>query len=353
MESESSYVGIYHDIYKSGLFNNYNKMSSELSHSNIIPLSRVNQFFFGTNLFSTKLNYFILHRDSIIKKEAGVYWLYISKLEQYLENVCATININSQINCCPYNYLKIFNPKNIHPNYYTIIKSIDYFLNYLQTKNTPDARTIINIMSPNIKNNQFKLEGEVMDSLNLGDPSKTDMILKFNKKGKPLFITLSCSNNKIGKYNNILRIGGAFNFDEYDILYNYLSDQLRMDTPEEFLINNLDRVSGSREFSEIMVKSYLDKKKFLYPLEIISSIILWKNTTLKNQYENYFISRYVDCTNILDSCVLLNFEGINKFLLNITEDYVESFHVKEQINEMYYNCMNELISSFELLYKNK
>ncbi len=50
---------------------------------------------------------------------------------------------------------------------------------------------------------------------------------------------------------------------------------------------------------------------------------------------------------------MLNFEGINKFLLNISEDDVENFEVKEQINEMYYNSMFELIHSFEQLYKNK
>ncbi len=354
MESESSYVGIYHKIYKSGLINkNDTKMSSELSHQNIIPLTRVNQFFFGTNLFSNKLNYLVLHRDSMIKKYMGIYWLYTSKLEQYLEEVCSVIDIGGKINCCPYNYLKTFNHKSIHPYYHTMIKSIDNFLNYLSKKDTPDARTILNIMAPNTKNDHYKLEVEVMDILDLGEVTNNEMVLKFDKKGKPLFITLSWSNSKVGEPSNVLRICEKAESDEYETLYNYICDQLRMDTPEEFLINNLDRVCGSREFSEIMVKSYLAKKEFSYPLEIISSIIMWKNQTLQNKYEKYFISRYEECTSVVDCQVLLNFEGINKFLLNITEDYVESFHVKEQINEMYYNCMNELISSFELLYKNK
>ena len=354
MESESSYVGIYHKIYKSGLINkNDTKISSELSHQNIIPLTRVNQFFFGTNLFSNKLNYLVLHRNSMIKKYMGIYWLYTSKLEQYLEEVCDIIDINGQINCCPYNYLKTFNPKSIHTYYHTMIKSIENFLDYLNSKDSSDARTILNIMAPNHKNDQYKLEVEVIDILDLGDTSKKEMVLKFDKKGKPLFITLSWTNNKIGETTNVLRISETVDLNEYEPLYNYICEQLRMDTPEEFLINNLDRVCGSREFSEIMVKSYLAKKEFSYPLEIISSIIIWKNSDLQYKYEKYYISRYSNCTNIVEGQILLNFEGINKFLLNITEDYVESFYVKEQINEMYYNCMNELICSFELLYKNK
>lgn len=354
MESESNYVGIYHNIYKSGLINkNDTKMSSELSHQNIIPLTRVNQFFFGTNLFSNKLNYLVLHRDSMIKKYMGIYWLYTSKLEQYLEEVCSVIDIDGKINCCPYNYLKTYNNKLVHPYYHVMVKSIENFLDYLNSKDTTDAKTILNIMAPNSKNDRYKLEVEVMDILDLGEPTKNEMVLKFDKKGKPLFITLSWSSSKIGEASNVLRISESVDPDEHETLYNYICDQLRMDTPEEFLINNLDRVCGSREFSEIMVKSYLAKKEFSYPLEIISSIILWKNTNSQRKYEQYFLSRYKNSTKTIECQILLNFEGINKFLLNITEEYVESFYVKEQINEMYYNCMNELISSFELLYKNK
>jgi nucleoside-diphosphate-sugar epimerase len=119
------------------------------------------------------------------------------------------------------------------------------------------------------------------------------------------------------------------------------------------LINNLDRVCGSREFSEIMVKSYLSKHEFKYSLDSISSIILWKDSRSYDKYKDYFLSRYENCMVLDDDQILLNFEGINKFLLNINEEHVENFEVKEQINDMYYNCMTELISSFEKLYKNK
>ena len=356
METESNYVGIYHKIFKSGLINKFDtKTSSELSHQNIIPLSRVNQFFFGTNLFANKLNYLVLHRESIIKKYMGIYWLYISKLEQYLNEVCSVINIESQVNCCPYNYLKIFGKKNIDSNYnyHIMINSIESFLTFLNSKDTLDARTILNIMAPNSKNNHYKLEVEVVDILEL-DQITNDMVLKFDKKGKPLFITLSWSIYKILDFStNILRISENVELDDYEKLYNYICDQLKMDTPEEYLINNLDRVCGSREFSEIMVKSYLSKHEYKYSIDTISSVILWKNSNSFYKYQQYFLSRYEHCVFNNNNQILLNFEGINKFLLNISEDYVENFNVKEQINDMYYNCMTELICSYEKLYKNK
>lgn len=350
METASNYVGTYHNIVKSGLLNNVNsKTSLELTHQNIIPLSRVNQFFFGTNLFVNKLNYLILHKESMITKQNGQYYLYISKLEKYLNEVCDVLDIENKINCCPFNYLKIFGQSEriLNGKYFLMTCAFESFLHFLKLKQNNDANTIVNIMIPN-----NKLEVEVVKILEL-DEYINDMVIKFDKKGKPLFITLSWSLNKNLNHQNMLRICNNVEIDEYETLYDYICEQLRMDTPEDYLINNLDRVCGSREFSEIMVKSYLSKHDFKYSLESISSVILWKDSKSYNKYKDYFLSRYKNCTIIDDDQILLNFEGINKFLLNINEDHVENFEVKEQINDMYYNCMTELISSFEKLYKNK
>ncbi len=350
METTSQYVGIFHNIYKTGLLNKQDKKTSlELTRQNIIPLSRVNQFFFGSNLFVGKLNYIFLHKESIITKHDGQYYLYISKIEKYLNEVCDVIDIENKINCCPFNYLKIFGQSEriLNGKYCLMIYAFESFLHFLKLKQNNDASTIVNIIAPN-----YKFEGEVIKILEL-DEYLNDMVMKFDKKGKPLFITLSWSLNKKLNHQNMLRICNNVEIDEYEVLYDYICEQLRMDTPEDYLINNLDRVCGSREFSEIMVKSYLSKHEFKYSLDLISSIILWKDSKSYNKYKDYFLSRYEHCTVLDDDQILLNFEGINKFLLNINEEHVENFEVKEQINDMYYNCMTELISSFEKLYKNK
>ena len=350
MQSESKYVGTFHNIYKTSLLNKqYKKNFLELTHKNIIPLSRVNQFFFGSNLFVSKLNYLVLHKESMITKHDGNYWLYISKLEKYLDEVCDVLDIENKINCCPFNYLKIFGQSGriLNGKYFLMTCAIESFIHFLQIKQNNDASTIVNIMVPN-----NKLEGEVVKILELGE-DLNDMVMKFDKKGKPLFITLSWSLNKNLNYQNRLRICNNVEIDEYEVLYDYICEQLKMDTPEDYLINNLDRVCGSREFSEIMVKSYLSKHEFKYSLDSISSIILWKDSRSYDKYKDYFLSRYENCMVLDNDQILLNFEGINKFLLNINEEHVENFEVKEQINDMYYNCMTELISSFEKLYKNK
>ena len=82
-------------------------------------------------------------------------------------------------------------------------------------------------------------------------------------------------------------------------------------------------------------------------------MILWKNNNKMIAYKKYFMERYNNTYITNNNIVLLNFEGINKFLLNITEEDVVNFQVKEEINDMYFKSMNMLIYSFELLYKNK
>lgn len=358
MKTENKYVGIYHQAVKCGLIrlNETNTGSIlELSHNNIIPLTRVNQFFFGTNSFTSKFNYLNLFRESIIKKHLGIYWVYTSKLEKYLEEVFQIINLENNFSFCPYNYYKTFK-SNIPVHYQQMNNSIDKFISYLDSDDKPEARTIRNIWMPNSKKGQLsKLETEVVDFLEIGETK--NMILKFSKKGSPLFIQLIYSENPISNTNNksdnygTLRIGQSIEDDECEKLYEYICQRMLMDTPKEFLINNLERVCGLREFAEIMVKSYLNREQFTYPINEIKSIVLWKSESNAEDYKLYFIGHYPHCFDKCSSC--LNFEGINKFLLNINEDDVENFDVKEQINEMYYNSMTELIHSFELLYKNK
>ena len=50
---------------------------------------------------------------------------------------------------------------------------------------------------------------------------------------------------------------------------------------------------------------------------------------------------------------MTNFEGLNKFLLNLEVKYLQQWENKEQINELYYQITHELIKSYEILYKNK
>ena len=53
----------------------------------------------------------------------------------------------------------------------------------------------------------------------------------------------------------------------------------------------------------------------------------------------------------IDNNIYLNFEGFNKYLLNLNINYLQDFSIKEFINELYFSMTNELIKSYENLFK--
>ncbi len=362
MESESNnYTGIYHHAVKSGLFNS-SQISKKFTHvDNMVPLVRVNNFFFGTSSFADNFNYLNLAKENIVRKEYGIYYLETKKLENYLEYVVEHLRFDTTFNCCPYNYFKfrknLDKPYNIPLHFQLMCKTIDNFLSYLDTLDTQQAKTIRHILTPNAKLGEFnKLECEVSDVLSFDNLILNEFVIKLIRTaGKPIFLRLRCETETCDSYNsNTLILSATPNTDNFNSVYNYINEQMLMsDTPEEFLICNIERVCGSRVFAEIMVKSYLDKDGFVFSMDSISSIILWASSEAELKYSEYFCGKYPNCIELTNSTRMLNFEGINKFLLNISEDDVENFEVKEQINEMYYNSMFELIHSFEQLYKNK
>lgn len=354
-QSESNYTGIYHHAVKSGLFNSTLISKKYIPVNNMLPLVRVNNFFFGTNNFSNNFNYLNLAKEHMVCKEYGIYYLETKKLENYLEYVMPHLKLESEFNVCPYNYYKFMEKigQNIFvPEHYQVmINTIDNFLCYLDDIDTQQAKTIRNMLTPGTKSGELnKLDWELSDVLVMGNLLTNEFVFKIIKSGNPIFLRLS-SQSGHQTDSNVLVLQKEPDKNNYERVYNYINEQLLLDTPEEFLICNIERVCGSRVFAEIMVKSYLNKNDFLFSLESISSIILWKQSETEINYIEYFISKYPDCICKIDSVFMLNFKGINKFLLNITEDDVENFDVKEQINEMYYNSMNELIHSFEQLYK--
>lgn len=355
-EYENNYAGIYHFAVKSGLFNS-SQLSKKYYHvDNMVPLVRVNNFFFGTSSFADNFNYLNLAKENIVQKEYGIYYLSTKKLENYLEYVIEHLKLDSEFKLCPYNYYKFMEnlgkPYNIPAHYQLMCKTIDNFLEYLDNINTPQSKTIRHILTPGAKSGQFnKLECEVSDVLVFPNPMENEFVLKLIKAGKPIFLRLNIATGNLSP--NTLVLSQIPNSDNFKQVYNYINQQMLMDTPEEFLICNIERVCGSRVFAEIMVKSYLNANGYVFSVDSISSVILWASPDVEANYIKYFCGRYSHCIQLVDNTVMLNFEGINKFLLNISEDDVENFEVKEQINEMYYNSMFELIHSFEQLYKNK
>lgn len=343
----------YKTLVKIGLYNYKTEM--KLDKGTAIPLKRVNQFFFGTELFINELNFLTMVREGWIFMRNKAYWIHVDKLNKYLADVDVIIQKNQSVQCCPYNYYKYIKqvvPTIVIPQHYAdMIKSLDSFLEFLENKKTQFSVTVKHLIFPG---SQSYINTEIADIINIGNGSNqtVEILFKFRKQGKPLFIRMSRSITTHNIIDHDRIEFGPCASNNFEQVYSLITRNYLMDSLKDFLINNIERVCGSYEFAELMVVSYLGKETYIFDIETVGAVIYWKDNTKESAYQKYFMEKYTGCYEIQTTGkILLNFEGINKFLLNITESDVINFEFKEQINDMYYKSMYELINSFELFYK--
>jgi hypothetical protein len=314
--------------YKSVLYK-YSYFENETGR--VINLSTLNQIFFGNSdpfCISGKLE---LINTNLIVKINDVFYLNINKVDEYFEKIDNFDNLKF----FPYNYYKFFKITKISTHFKNMIESIDKYIDYLTKINNSFS---INIKHIIFNNNLLNADLII---------AKDDIyIIKFNKRGKPLIINFIYNLNATGNY---LFLDNTINELQYENTFNFHKEQLLMEDPENFLITNMERVTGNKIFSEMAVKSYIYKDIFNTPIEGLCELVQWKNKTIRNNFIKLFIEKY---PNLVKSDTMTNFEGFNKFLLNIDTNYV-NWQIKEQINELYYQITYELIRSFELLYINK
>ena len=299
----------------------------------IIPLTRLNNILFGTKNKWVVDKIFLLN-SGLVKEIHTNHFLLTNKVSDYLE----LVKSQKLELFFPYNYYKYFNQG--ESTFSNIINTIDNYIEYLDTIGDQFSYLIKHIL-----HNGTFLNAELIENDN-------NMIcIQFNRKvGKSLYIVLS---EEVSIMPTMLCYSDKQEKDQYSRLYENHKNILLMDDPEQFLITNLEKVTGNFEFSEMAVKSYLVKNDFQTPLASISNLIAWKNEEMMHQFIDFFVVKYFSLTKISDGQYMTNFEGLNKFLLSIDMKYLQQWENKEQINELYYQITHELIKSYEILYKHK
>jgi hypothetical protein len=311
----------------------------EMDKGLLVPLSKVNKLLFGTkDIFPIISKLTLINADIVTEKEK-IYYLKINKFDEYIKLIR---NQKERIPFFPYNYYNLFEPDNI--DYKSVFEPIKEYLNYLDKQEDHFSETIKYIINPkNI------LNCELISSFDM------TYCLRFEKKGKPLFITLNMNNLNT---DFELSYSPYRNECQYQKLFEDHKTVLLLENPERFLITNLERVTGDETFATNIVKSYLSKNEFKTPIMGLCNLVLWKNKeamfhSIYQFFKNYphLIDKKID--DIQFGEVNTNFEGFNKFLLSIEVNDLQQWEVKEQINELYYKITHELIRSFEILYLGK
>jgi len=101
----------------------------------------------------------------------------------------------------------------------------------------------------------------------------------------------------------------------------------------------------------MIFESHKIKMDYNLSLNELDSILDFKSNALRNEYHNKFETLYQDLITNKDDNMYVNFEGFNKYLLNLETRFLNNFESKERINTLYYNVMDELVNCYERLYK--
>lgn len=317
--------------------------------------SQANKYLFGIKNNLENVSNFDLKNRKIIfdygeSNKYDDYYIRFDKLKEYFYYVDSVTNFNGELKdekiFLPFNYFLLKN-KPIPENYNKIYMIFDSFKKYLKKVDTTDSRTILKYMGGDLYFGGY-LSNYISNPFLL--------LVTFDTEDKPFNIGISKSNDYMkdpGKFIDITD-DDSINFT-IPFVYEALVKKLLYTDEKRFIISNLVRVIGNQSFAEMLFKSYSEKNTYGIPINELNEIIQFKNSNSKKEYMDMFFKKYINLNLYIkiNGNYHINFEGFNKYLLNLEEEYLLNFRVKESINDMYFNITNELINCYRELYRNK
>ena len=316
---------------------------------NVILYDEISNILFGKKIKSlSRLE--LLNKKFIINLDShdGEVYFDLSKFEEFLRFVNEKVNWERE-ELFPLNYFDCLEKLGlnvpVYHQYVKILKVIEDIKSYLQEKEDKHAKVLLKSFWDN------KFNGVIADyNANVCD-SFFLLTFKFPRKnGLPLMLNLTdgafCSRNTVSidysvEQNNY-----------FDNLYQEWVTSLLMETQESYCISCLEVVTGSYDLAKMIFSSHSTKEDFIINVKDLNQIIGFKNDSTENEYFHFFQIIYPteSIFTIKDDNMMLNFEGFNKYLLNLETKYLKNFEAKEMINTLYYNVMDELVNSYKKLY---
>jgi len=320
------------------------KIIESSTNGRIVPVKDVNLFLFGTEKTPhTTCNDFLVMKN-ILLHDNNIYYLILSKLEEYMNT----------IGC-----LDTYDMKYLLINYNNILKKpliglqkriFDYWLNLLEKL---DDNVILN------SNVIANIIGKKYFKGNIHEINENNIIINFNNNNNNIIINFSIDSiNNINNINinNIITVDLNCDINENHLvkIINSINNFLLLCDPDKYVKNNLTIITGNELFASMLVDSHMNKKEFIIPVDIINTIISFKSKKSMKEYIQKFCEIY-QTTDIFikqkeTNFLFLNFEGMNKYFLNLETEYLIDFEMKELVNNLYYSITNELISCYKNLY---
>lgn len=278
---------------------------------------------------------FLVNND---EKDGQIFFI-LEKIQEYIQYVLKKVNWEEE-KLIPINYFKCLELIGLDipmtELHIKIFKILTEFKEYLESKDDNHSKILLNLFWKD------KFKGFVTSNNEM--PFLISVVFpKVNSLPFILNITDGLSVSK-----NSLSIDIDNNFDE---IYNEWVNILLMESSDNYVITCLEEVTGSIDLAKFIFYSHKEKENFIIKVNSLNQIINFKKSKEK-AYLDKFLKLYENSNiyNIKEDLVYLNFEGFNKYLLNLEDEYLEDFEDKERINTLYYNVMDELVNSYKKLY---
>ena len=343
----------YKTINKYGMINENVSSKMHEDFGRCINFDEVNRYLFGVTENLINICNLDLVKKEIIFKEENNYMIKVDKISDYLDYVNLIIDFEKYNYYLPFNYYLLINKG--MPEFYQNIYNIFFkFNDYLNKDSSIESETIKSFIFG--KNEYFKgylseelSQKNIVDN-NIVDKYYTSTIL-FDT-GNGIFQIFIGENLKDDK-DNYFDMNKSYGKEKFEKLFQFINQKILMQDERSYIIHNLTRVIGNKSIAEMIFDSYSSKNEFTIPVDELEKIIIFKNDLLRKDYRIFFSKIYKDNTifKIIDKSIYLNFEGFNKYLLNLSINYLQGFEIKEFINELYFSITNELIKSYENLFK--
>lgn len=328
----------YGDICNTGLIECISNIEIDENHGRLVKLSEINTWLLGIDECPKQVTENTLVVLEMAIKKKNICYLKLKKFFNYLNHIKTFVNFDIDPNYIPINYYRLMKEIDIPEHYLKLINFFDSLHQYLSELDTPESKTINHYIGIQI----FK--GRV--SYCIENPFS--LLIEFYTPTRPFFIGF----NNISSEPNFINLENTNNKDQLDVLVKFLVERILMSNPENYMIHNMTRVTGNEIFAKMIITSYLDKDDYIVDSDELNNIINFKNDTSMKKYQQQFVRCYHD-SNIYHqdkNKLYLNFEGFNKYLLNLEVNYLLNFGSKEEINQLYYCITQELIQSYEKLY---
>lgn len=312
------------------IISNDNDTTFILDYGYVLDILKTCNILFGVNKLPITISLLELEAQKIVINQNNKYYIRIDKFDNFIDMVGKLAHQQDNYILINYYNLYKYNLENFNSDLFLWWNGMKEYLSKKNGKNYDIIKYII---------------GDQLFNGILDNYKNRIWTLLFKSVTKDIVLTFGYDDIVLYNYVNVKNCN-------YSNLVKQLIKEILLANPDNYIIQNLTKVTGSKEFSKLLLESHKNKDDYNIPVDQLDNIIQYKSNKYKLEFIKYFTTNISkECYQIRDNELFLNFKGLNKYFLTINEKYLFSFKMKDIINDFYTNITEELIDSYRTLYE--